>query len=240
MFTVEEFKDILVWLVLYFMIFALSWVPIWRNSEVLQRQRHYPSNPVRKKPSKGSYSSSSVSTIIYGWQTRKRLQKAKKQYTAWALMHPRLFYEGTYWMFIYVLTAISSYLAIDKGDESDSSSSSSLLEAAALLTLVHAFVFGTWTIFPFYWDMPFWGCLHLTFSLIVSGILSWLYATLNITSLWFILPLLITQLYMVLGNWLAWIFAGRGNNRTTRIRNPFKAYFNYGLHPISFTIRDFV
>lgn len=216
----EELEGFLVWLVIYILVFAWSYMPIWRNSEVRQRFAGGGKKMVVTK---------------YGWQTRKRRQKQDSKWASWCLMHPRLFYPGILWFILYVLAAFAANHGINLSGTTDGS----LFIAAAVLTVVHATFFGTWTVLPFYWDMPLWGCIHLTCSLVLSVTVAALYGYLNLTGLYFYLPVLAVQLYMVVGNWIAWFAAGYGHNKETRIGNPFKAYIYYGLNPRSYSFRDY-
>lgn len=216
----QEFQELLTWIIVYFLIFTLSWIPIWRNSERSRR-----SSSADKK----------LRVAQYGWQTRKRKEWKQKKWASYVLMHPRIFYEGIVWFVLYILAALSTYHAIGLSGKTGGA----LLIVASELTLVHGVVLGTWTIAPFYWDMPFWGCLHLSAAWVISVAVAVLYGVLHLEALWFYLPVLAFQTFMMCGNWIAWLLAGAGKNSATRIGNPFKAFYLYGLEPKSFTVRDF-
>jgi len=219
---IEELEPFLVWLGIYILVFAWSYMPIWRNSEVRQRFK----GPVKGK---------SLIVTQYGWQTRKRRQNNEGKRAAWWLMHPRVFYPGVVWFFVYVLAAFAANHGINQSGRTGGS----LFIWTAVMTVVHATFFGTWTVLPFYWDMPLWGCIHLTCSLVLSAVVATLYGFMNLTGLWFYIPVLIAQLWLVVGNWIAWFAAGHGNTQATRIGNPFKAFINYGLNPKSYSFRDY-
>ena len=127
----EEYKGLLIWLILYFVVFTGSWIPIWRNSETRRRLQN-------------SQSGKGVRTVVthYGWQTRKRKQKEEGRRAAWWLMNPRMYYEGVVWVFLYILLSMSSCWGLDMSGQTGGR----LLVAAALLTLAHAAWFGMWTI----------------------------------------------------------------------------------------------
>ena len=214
----DDYKGLLVWFIFYFSVFTWSYIPIQRSSEVVQKFSETGKRMVTR----------------YGWQTRKRKQKKEKKTASFWLMHPRLFYEGLVWFVLYILISLSSCYAIDMSGETGGS----LFISAAILTLVHAACFGTWAVPPFYWDMPFWGCVHLTGATAISAATAILYGLLNLDALWPYLPFLIAQVYMTVGNWIAWVAAGAGSTRDTRIGNPIKAFICYGLQPKSFSVRD--
>lgn len=218
----EELEGFLVWLVIYITVFTYSYIPIWRNSEV--RQRFLAGKG--KKP---------TMVTKYGWQTRKRRQKREKRWAAWWLMHPRLFYAGVPWFVLYVFAAFAANHGINLSGTTDGS----LFIAAAVITVIHAAFFGTWTVLPFYWDMPFWSCIHLTCSLALSTTVAVLYGYLNLTGLYFYIPILLGEAYVVAGNWIAWFLAGYGRSKETRIGNPIRAYIDYGLNPKSYSFRDY-
>jgi hypothetical protein len=231
-FFLSDDRDIVrftLWHLFYFFVLTGSWIPIWRQSE--KKQPVY--NTREKRASNKSVAGNTLQNVVYyGYQTRKRREWRARLYARWVLMNPDYLYNGFMWTFFFLFAAAGCYYAQTNGDVGD------IRSVALWLAGFQATLFGMWTIGPFYWDMPGWSILYLSFTSLMSVAVSWLYAYLDwwafgLYSAFTLVQIVLTAIYAV-----AFLMVVSGNN-TFKVGNPIRELFHgNGLHPISFLERD--
>jgi len=195
-----------VWSIITFTVFLGLYIPIWR-SEWWKRWEDG-----------------------HGKLTSRGGTKAMRYH----LFYPPLWINGPVWSLAFILSALSITFLIKNSRESDDSSS--LAEIAILLWFVQVWIHGIWTIYFFYWGLPFWSILHL----MLAGCLAVAYAVVAsfvvLTALWFYLFFLILTWLVALGN--LWIFLAY-TQRPLVIGNPFAMWCKRGFNPVPWPIYEY-
>ncbi len=208
----------IVWHLFYITVLTGTWVPIWRQSEIVQPR------------AEGKRLTNNV--IVYGYQTRKRRERKLKMWARWVLMNPDYVYNSVVWFLIMAAASAGSYYAQTNVPEGDTRS------VALWLAGVQTVFFGTWTIAPFYLDMPGWGVLHLGASGLVSVGVLVLYATLDWVAFGAYGIYTVAQLVLALIYGIAFVQHYRQKGMRLSIGNPVKVLLSGGLHPISYLYKD--
>ncbi len=195
-FTEADITAIVLWQLVVYVVFTLSYVPIWLS-------RWY------------------LAWDPKGWQFRVGPNAPAAMRVK--LLYPPVWFSGPVWWLLYSLAGFSAWHAVR------STKPGQTLDAIFIVFMVFMWIQGTFTIWFWYYGLPFWSILHLG----LASILGIAYTILTVvgpptlTSLWLVLPI-------VMADWVIWpvnlyLFLAHTERY---IGNPIEAFIARGFNPI--------
>lgn len=195
-FDEADITAIVLWQLLVYMVFTLSYVPVWLSRWFVAWDRR-------------------------GW--RFSLPPDAPPAMRVKLLYPPVWLSGPVWWILYALAGFSVWHAVR------TTKPGGTLDAIFIVFLIYMWIHGTWTIWFFYYGLPFWTIAHLAVAAGLGTAYTVLAATgpPKLTSLWLVLPIVVADWVVVLWNLVLFLaYTGRYYG------NPLAAFFVRDFNPI--------